>query len=73
MIQRDPDIIATTVKGGTDPVGEIKGRPGWQDLTAIQNGDVYLLDEELLTRPGPRIGQAVQAVAEIAYPEIFRN
>lgn len=71
VIQRDPDIIATTVKGGADPVGEIKGRPGWQDLTAIQNGDVYLLDEEMLTRPGPRIGQAVQAVAEMAYPEIF--
>jgi iron complex transport system substrate-binding protein len=71
VIKRNPDLIATTVHLTSDPVAEIKGRQGWQDLDAVQQGEVYQLDEEIMTRPGPRIGQAVELVAKIAYPELF--
>ena len=71
IISRDPDIVATTVHHGPDPVQEIKDRPGWHQLKAVQNGEVYLLDDVIMTRPGPRIGEAVELVAKMAYPEQF--
>lgn len=72
IIRRNPDLIATTVHYVPDPVQEIKERPGWNQLKAVQNGEVYLLDEVIMTRPGPRIGEAVELVAKMAYPERFK-
>lgn len=71
VVDRNPDIIATTVDYIEDPVGEILSRSGWEEITALQEGNVFQLDGNLLSRPGPRIGQAVEHVAQVAYPELF--
>ncbi len=73
IILRDPALIATTVNHVADPVAEIKSRSGWDEITAIQNDEVYALDPDVMTRPGPRIGEAVEAVASIAYPDHFHQ
>lgn len=71
IINRNPKVIATTVNVTEDPVGEILSRAGWSSITAIQNEDVYLLNPDIIDRPGPRIGQAVEMIAETIYPELF--
>ncbi|WP_062746501.1 ABC transporter substrate-binding protein [Shouchella tritolerans] len=71
VIDRNPDLIATTVTYTEDPVGEIKGRAGWGGIAAVENEEVYLLEADIMDRPGPRIGEAVEHLAQIAYPEKF--
>jgi iron complex transport system substrate-binding protein len=71
VISRNPDLIATTVNYIEDPVGEILARSGWDGLSALQQGHVYLLDGDMMSRPGPRIGMAVEHLAQLAYPELF--
>ena len=71
VIERNPKIIATTVSYIEDPIDEIKSREGWKDIEAIQNDQVFFLDSDITSRPGPRIGDAVELVAETVYPEAF--
>lgn len=72
VIKRNPKIITTTVSYTDDPIAEIKAREGWQDVEAIKNDQIFYLDADMTSRPGPRIGEAVQLVAETVYPEAFK-
>lgn len=71
VIKRNPKIIATTVSYVENPIDEIKAREGWKDIEAIQNDQVFFLDSDITSRPGPRIGDAVELVAKTVYPEAF--
>jgi len=41
IFEADPDIIITNATWTDDPVNELKSRPGWESLSAVQNGRVY--------------------------------
>ncbi|EGA90423.1 metal ion ABC transporter substrate-binding protein [Planococcus donghaensis MPA1U2] len=71
VIQRNPEIITTTVSYTEDPITEIKAREGWSDIEAVKNDQVFFLDSDITSRPGPRIGEAVQLVAKTVYPKAF--
>ena len=50
-----------------DPSGQYAKRPGWRGLKAIQQGRLCALPGpqfDLLVRPGPRLGQAAQVLAD---------
>lgn len=72
IIAKNPEVILTTANYLEDAVGEILGRNGWNTIQAIQNKQVFLLDADTLSRPGPRIGEAVELVAKAVYPELFK-
>ncbi|MBS3977451.1 MAG: ABC transporter substrate-binding protein [Syntrophomonadaceae bacterium] len=68
VIAKNPAVIITTTGHGTDPVSTIKKRPGWDRITAIQNGRVVVLDPNLVYRPGPRSVELVRELARNLYP-----
>lgn len=72
VIKRNPAVITTTVSYTEDPVGEIKSRKGWESVKAVTDGQVYQFDESMMSRPGPRIGDAVELAAKTIYPEVFK-
>jgi iron complex transport system substrate-binding protein len=46
--------------------------PGWHDLPAVQQGRVYAVDgSAYFSRPGPRIVDSLEILAEILHPELF--
>lgn len=71
VIERNPEMIATTVHYMENSVEEIKQRSGWDTIDAVQNDEVYLMSPDIMDRPGPRIGEAVRELAETAYPQLF--
>ncbi|RLJ86778.1 ABC transporter substrate-binding protein [Planococcus citreus] len=71
VITRDPEIILTTVSYVEDAVGDIEARDSWSAVEAIENDEVHFIDSDITSRPGPRIGEAVQLVAETVYPELI--
>ena len=48
-------------------------RPGWENLRAVREGRVVLLDgNQYFNRPGPRLVESLEILAEILHPEVFR-
>ena len=67
VLERDPDYIVTTSMywgEGPTPVEEIKGRPGWEALHAVLNNQIFNADSNAITRPGPRLMEAAEALFE---------
>src|SRR5690606_40320445 len=72
VLNRNPELIFTTVSYVEKAVDEIKARDSWSEMAAVQNEQVFLLDSDITSRPGPRIGAAVKLVAETAYPDLLK-
>ena len=74
IVAQNPEIVIL----GNAPSGEsmetLAARPGFGNLTAMQEGRVVELNEEqvnIMNRPGPRIAQAAKLLASIFHPEVF--
>lgn len=70
VFAKDPDYIVTTSMcwgEGPTPVEEILGRAGWDQLKAVKNNQVFNADSNAITRPGPRLMDAVQALYDFVY------
>ncbi|MCR4963918.1 MAG: ABC transporter substrate-binding protein [Firmicutes bacterium] len=70
VIERNPDyIISITMymEGETPPEEEIMSRPGWQQVAAVQNQQVWTMDSNMISRPGPRLAEAAQALYANVY------
>ena len=72
VLERNPDYIVTTsgyYGEGPTPVEEIMGRQGWEGVAAIQNGAVFNADNNQITRPGPRLVDAAQALLDFIHAD----
>lgn len=70
VLEKDPDYIVTTSMywgEGPTPVEELKSRAGWDQLKAVQNDQVFNADDSEITRPGPRLMDAVEALYNFVY------
>ena len=65
ILQADPDLIllADTKCCGQN-AEKVANRPGWSGLTAVQNGGVVELDDDVASRWGPRIADLLQQVGD---------
>jgi len=70
IIARSPGVIIV-VSYDASP-GEIKARGGWQEINAVKNDRVYVIDTNLVTS-NPRIVQGLEQFAKWFYPELFTD
>jgi len=71
IVVTNPDVILTSVDFIDNPVGEILSRPGWDAITAVQNGDVFYIDTDASNRPSHNIVLALFEMAMVVYPDYF--
>ncbi len=72
VIARNPDYIVTITADtgeGQTPVEEIMAREGWQGLAAVQNARAFAADPDTLSRPGPRLTDAAEALAQFIHQQ----
>ena len=65
VLERDPEYIVTISMyygEGPTPVEEIKSRAGWDALKAVQNDAIFNADSNEVSRPGPRLKDAAEAL-----------
>ncbi|QKQ98250.1 ABC transporter substrate-binding protein [Candidatus Nanohaloarchaea archaeon] len=62
----DPEYIFLNVCGAGENVdrSEILERPEWQEITAIKKENVFVVDDSLLNRPGPRLVDGIEEIVE---------
>lgn len=63
MVAGDPDIILMAESLGDPSV--LSSTPGYQDMRAVQEGRVYTINDDIISRPGPRVQEAIRAIASI--------
>ncbi len=59
LVTDDPDILI--VSNGVDEA-DLLAAVGYADLTAVKEKHYYFIDPELSERPGPRVGEALEAI-----------
>jgi len=73
----DPDAIVCLPCGydlakASAEMHWLTARPGWSQLRAVREGRVFAADgNQYLNRPGPRVVESLQILAEVLYPEAF--
>jgi len=72
LIAKDPAFIllGDSVWGGVTP-DAVAARPGWEGIAAVENGQVYPFDDNLVSRPGPRLVDGLEELARLLHPEAF--
>jgi iron complex transport system substrate-binding protein len=69
IFRLDPDIILLGDTAFGITVESVADRPGWQNLTAVQQGAVFALDSDLVLRPGPRMIDGLEIMADLLHPK----
>ncbi|MDA8187780.1 MAG: cobalamin-binding protein [Dehalococcoidales bacterium] len=72
IVLKDPDIVFLADHGFGETVDKVKGRPGWEKITAVRNDRVIPLDPDLVNRPGPRAVDGLDLMARALHPESFK-
>jgi iron complex transport system substrate-binding protein len=64
IVSQDPDMIyLADVDFGVTP-DSLEERPGWAEMTAVQNGAIIPLDSYLASNWGPRVVELLETIAE---------
>jgi len=72
VVAADPAfIILGDARYGVSPES-IAQRPGWENLAAVKNGQVVPFNDDLVSRPGPRLVDALEELAKLLRPELFQ-
>ncbi len=65
IVSADPDLIfLADTKCCAETAETVAARPGWDAIAAVQNGDVFEMDDDVASRWGPRVVEYLQIVAE---------
>jgi iron complex transport system substrate-binding protein len=72
VVRADPDVIVLDDAAFGTTVEMVAKRPGWSAIKAVKDGRVYPLDPNLMSRPGPRVGEAATTLARLVHPELFK-
>lgn len=71
VVQNPSIIILGDAAYGVTPES-VKARPGWEALAAVQNDKIYPFDDNLVSRPGPRLVDGLEALAKLLHPDLFK-
>ncbi len=73
VVERNPDVILGPSSHGEGMTADkISARAGWKGIEAVQNGRVTIIDGDIISRSGPRLADALEAVARGIYPDRFK-
>lgn len=65
VVDANPPFIFLADAGSAGvTAADVAARPGWDEISAVRDGSVFPLDEDLAARWGPRLPQFVQSIAD---------
>jgi iron complex transport system substrate-binding protein len=71
IIEANPDVIVLADEAFGVTVESVRARPGWSAISAVENDRIYTIDPDIISRPGPRIVDALEELARQLYPQAF--
>ena len=77
LVRKDPEVIMILPCGFDlsrirKELPALTGHEEWKKLSAVRRGQVYIADgHQFFNRPGPRLVESLEILAEIFHPDIF--
>lgn len=77
LVVSEPDVVLVMPCGFDIPRIQkewpcLARHPRWKEIKAVQRGEVYIIDgNQYFNRPGPRLVESAEILAEIFHPEVF--
>lgn len=72
-IAAKPEVILTNVNYMKDPAKEILARKNWKSVPAVQNKEVFEIDNMSSSLPNNHITKALKQMAKAVYPEEYKD
>jgi iron complex transport system substrate-binding protein len=70
ILEFDPQVVLLgDAAYGVTPE-QVAARPGWDVLTAVKDNAIRPIDDVIVTRPGPRLGDGLRALALAIHPDL---
>ena len=73
LVKQDPEtiVLGDALWGGVTPA-LVKQRAGWSGISAVKNDKIFPFDDNLMSRPGPRLVDGLEALAKLLHPDLFK-
>ena len=72
LLVQNPQIILLGDGAYGVTSAQITSRPGWSAMAAVKDGKIYTFDDNLVSRPGPRLVDGLETLAKLLHPELFK-
>jgi iron complex transport system substrate-binding protein len=72
LVVADPQIILLGDAAYGETPEKVAARTGWDVLSAVKHGQIYPIDYHLVSLPGPRLVDGLEALAKLLHPGVFR-
>ncbi|WP_411345610.1 ABC transporter substrate-binding protein [Paenibacillus sp. WLX1005] len=78
IVAADPDVILYSKESVDSKTNQsldqiIRARSGWDKIKAIKTDQVFGLDDDLVSRPGPRVTDGLVEIAHALYPDLVKQ
>ena len=67
------DLCSSDLARSVREIPWLAAQSGWTDLPAVRTGEVYLIDHSTLSRPGPRVVDGLELLAQLTHPDLFQG
>lgn len=72
LLKDNPDIYIA-VKGSQSDPADIATRAGYSQMKAVSDGRVFVVEDNLFVRPGPRLVNGLEQLAKMVHPEAYEE
>ena len=73
LLVRDPQVILLGDSAYGVTAESLSERPGWNNISALVNSRIYAFDDNLVSRPGPRLVDGLEELARLLHPDLFTD
>ena len=73
LLVKDPDLIILGDSNYGVDASQVAARQGWASLSAVKDGSVVPFNDDLVSRPGPRLVDGLETLAQLIHPEAFEK
>ena len=73
VIKQNPEIILFSSYGGetSSIIDGLAARPGWDAIEAVKNKAIFPINDDHVSRVGPRLADALLEMSAAVHPELF--
>lgn len=71
LVQNPSILLLGDAAYGATPE-QVAARTGWDALQAVKDNRIYTFDDDLVSRPGPRLVDGLETLAKLLHPELFK-